>query len=178
MIRKNLFASLGLILLILSNTVYAKKNTEKAGDLLLGLLPATAYASTFVFNDKQGRKQFYKSFLSNAAVTYALKSTVKKTRPDHSGNDSFPSGHTSVTFQAATFIHKRYGLKLSIPAYLAASYVGWSRVEADKHDTTDVVAGAAIGALSSYYFTTPYKNLSITPISDKNGLGITMNYQW
>jgi hypothetical protein len=29
----------------------------------------------------------------------------------------------------ASFIHERYGLKYAIPAYVAASFVGYSRVE-------------------------------------------------
>jgi len=46
----------------------------------------------------------------------------------------------------------------SIPAYIGAAFVGWSKVEgeSDKHDATDVLAGASIGILSSYYFTTLY----------------------
>jgi len=167
-----------LLLILLSNTGYAKGNTEKAGDVLALLIPATAYSSTFVYNDKEGRGEFYKSFLSNAAATSVLKYSINKKRPENNGKHSFPSGHTSIAFQGATFLHKRYGLKYGIPAYLAASYVGWSRVDSKQHFTSDVVAGAAIGALSSYYFTTPYKNVSVKPVAYNNILGVTVRYQW
>lgn len=167
-----------LLLISLGNPGYAKGNTEKAGDLLALLIPATAYSSTFVYNDKEGRGEFYKSFLSNAAITGALKYSINKSRPENNGKHSFPSGHTSIAFQGATFLHKRYGLKYGIPAYLAASYVGWSRVDSKQHFTSDVVAGAAIGALSSYYFTTPYKNLSVKPVTYNNALGVNVSYQW
>ena len=74
-----------------------------------------------------------------------------------SNNDSFPSGHTSTTFQSASFIHKRYGFKYSIPAYALAGFTAFSRINADKHDGWDILAGAVIGIGSSYLFTTEYQ---------------------
>lgn len=139
---------------------YAK--TEKAGDILQVMIPAVAYASTFYVDDKEGRKQFYKSFVANEVVTYSLKYAINKQRPN-GGDHSFPSGHTSAAFQGAGFIHERYGLKYAIPAYIGASYVGYSRVAANKHDVQDVLAGAALGVLSSRYFTTEYKNVTVVP---------------
>ncbi|MGB3398652.1 MAG: phosphatase PAP2 family protein, partial [Candidatus Deferrimicrobiaceae bacterium] len=44
-----------------------------------------------------------------------------------------------------------------IPAYLAAAFVGYSRVEADEHWTKDVLAGAAIGIVSGFIFTSRYR---------------------
>ena len=175
---KKLGIIVSFFLILSSTTGYAKGYTEKAGDVLAFLIPATAYSSTYVYGDKEGRKLFYKSFLSNAAATGALKYSINKKRPENNGQHSFPSGHTSIAFQGATFIRKRYGLKYAIPAYAAATFVGWSRVDSKQHFTSDVAAGAAIGALSSYYFTTPYKNLSIKPVSDRNTLGVSVSYQW
>ena len=97
---------------------------------------------------------------------------IDKERPNNGNNDSFPSGHTSTAFQGAAFIQKRYGWKYGAPAYVAASFVGYSRVEADKHHLEDVIAGAAIGILSSYYFTTPYKGVVIAPIANNGVLGL------
>ena len=39
-------------------------------------------------------------------VTAGLKYTVCRPRPDGSGDDSFPSGHTARAFMAATMLHK------------------------------------------------------------------------
>ena len=173
---------LAIFFSIFVNVVHAqdKSKTEKAGDIIQVLIPATAYATTFVLDDNEGRNQFYKSFFTNLGITYALKYAVNKPRQENNGDYSFPSGHTSASFQGATFIHKRYGLKYSIPAYIGATFVGWSRVEgeSDKHDFTDVAAGALIGVLSSYYFTSPYKNLVVTPIADSNNVGINLTYKW
>ena len=60
-------------------------------------------------------------------VMHSLKRITNKERPN-GGDYSFPSGHTSAAFTGAGFIEKRYGLKVGIPAYILASYVGWSRV--------------------------------------------------
>lgn len=157
-----------------------KSNTEKVGDIVQVLLPATAYATTFVLDDKVGRNQFYKSFITNLGITFSLKHIINKPRPENNGNYSFPSGHTSAAFQGATFIHIRYGLMYGIPAYLGATYVGWSRIEgeSDKHDFTDVAAGAAIGILSSYYFTKPYNGFVISPTANNGSYGLNINKTW
>jgi len=83
-----------------------------------------------------------------------------------------------VAFQGAAFIHKRYGWKYAIPAYLGSTYVAWSRVESDNHFTVDVVAGAVIGVASSFIFTRPYKGFVITPVADSGFYGIALSKQW
>lgn len=174
--------TLTFILTAFVSVVHAqnKSNTEKAGDIIQVLIPATAYATAFLLGDDEGKNKFYMSFFTSLGVTYALKYAVNKPRQENNGNYSFPSGHTSAAFQGAAFIHKRYGFKYSIPAYIGASFVGWSRVEgeSDKHDFTDVAAGALVGTLSSYYFTTPYKKLTVTPIASSNSLGVSISYKW
>ena len=75
----------------------------------------------------------------------------------------------------ASFIHKRYGFKYSIPAYVASTYVGYSRIDADKHDASDVIAGALIGVLSSYYFVEPYNGFTLAPIAEEGVYGVKFN---
>ena len=100
---------------------------------------------------------------------------VKKERPDGSDNHSFPSMHTSVSFTGAAFIQRRYGWKWGIPAYAVATYVGWSRTYAKKHDWWDVAAGAAMGIGSAYIFTRPFAqkhNLTLSPLAGDKHFGI------
>ncbi len=130
---------------------------EKSGDVILLALPAAAGLTTLFMEDRRGSWQFAKSFALNAAVTTALKYGVNKRRPFNSGGQAFPSGHTSITFQSAAFIHRRYGFKYSIPGYLLAGFTGYSRVHATRHDGYDVLAGAVVGIGSSFLFTTPYQ---------------------
>ena len=150
---------------------------EKSGDTLLLLLPATALATTFYHDDAQGRMQFYKGAGTNLATTLALKYAIDKTRPDGSDNNSFPSGHTSVTFQAASFIHRRYGVAYGLPAYALATYTGYTRIQADKHYLTDVLAGATIGLLSSYAFTTA-NGVHYAPIMIEGRYGVGLSKAW
>ena len=62
-------------------------------------------------------------------------------------NSSFPSGHTTVAFAAATVFAMEYKHSIVIPiiAYSAATLVGLSRITENKHWATDVFAGAALG---------------------------------
>jgi membrane-associated phospholipid phosphatase len=155
-----------------------EKRIEKAGHILQVLIPATGYATTYILGDKAGRGQFHKSFLTSLAITYALKYSIYKARPENNGNQSFPSGHTSAAFQGATFIHIRYGWKYGLSAYICAAFVGYSRDEGDMHDWVDIPAGAVIGFSSSYYFTKPYKDVVITPVVNKDFYGLSMSFKW
>jgi len=157
------------LFLFINSLIYANpyvEPTEKAGDYVQISIPLSAWITTLVMDDTQGQIDFYKSFGATFATTQLLKHTVNETRPDGSNTTSFPSGHTSASFQGATFIHKRYGLKYAILPYIGAAFVGFSRVYAEKHYTHDVLAGALIGSGFAWYFTTPYKTkkLEISPV--------------
>lgn len=94
-----------------------------------------------------------------AATVNGLKYTVRRTRPDGSHNNSFPSGHTATAFLTATMLHKEYGWRspwFSIGGYTAAAVTGFSRLLNKKHWMTDIAAGAAIGIGSVHlgYFIT------------------------
>jgi len=171
---KNIFIGI-----LISTLTYAKSNTEQAGDILTLLIPAVAFGATVATDDSVGEIEFLKAYGSTAAVTQILKYTVRAPRPNNPDSvTSFPSGHTSSAFSGATFIHKKYGIGYAIPAYIGAIYTAYSRVEAEKHYTKDVIAGALIGIGFSWYFTTPYKNLQITPTVDKDAYGVQFNYKW
>ncbi len=152
-------------------------DTERAGDVLLLLIPAAAYGTAFFLDDESGKTQFYRSFLTNLGVTLALKFSIDKERPDGSDNRSFPSLHASATFQGAAFIQKRYGWRYAIPAYAGAAFTGYSRVHARRHYVVDVAAGAAIGVLSSYWFTTPYGG-TVTPVAGGGFYGLAFSKSW
>lgn len=89
----------------------------------------------------------------------SLKSMTSVLRPDGSAANSFPSGHTALSFMTATLLHKEYGKVskwYSIGGYTIAATVGLSRILNNKHWLSDVVTGAGIGILSAelgYYFT-------------------------
>ena len=167
-----------VLILTFTTSMYAKNNTEKIGDILSVVIPIGAYGTTLYLNDEEGQYQFYKSYGTTLAATYALKYTVREKRPDSDDTDSFPSLHTSSAFSGATFIYKRYGFEYAIIPYLGAIYTGYSRVHSNKHYTRDVIAGALIGTASSWFFTSPYKNLDITPEVGADYKGVQFNYKW
>ncbi len=61
---------------------------------------------------------------------------------------SFPSGHTSSSFAASCILASYFG-SLSIPAFVFAVLMGFSRVYLRVHYPTDVLAGAVLGSLCS-----------------------------
>ena len=80
----------------------------------------------------------------NAVITASIKASVHRTRPD-GGSRSFPSGHTSAAFAAASVVGHHYGLKASLVGYTAATFVGVSRIDSHRHYLSDVIAGATVG---------------------------------
>lgn len=159
----------------------SRKAVRTSGDVLAFATPVASLATVLALQDWQGLKQGALAGVTTVGLTYALKYIVKKERPDGSDNHSFPSMHTSVSFTGAAFIQRRYGWKWGIPAYAVATYVGWSRTYAKKHDWWDVAAGAAIGVGSAYLFTRPFAakhNLTISPVaSDEHfGVYVSMNF--
>ena len=169
---------LTLVLLLAHESSANEKTIEYIGDGLAFIIPATAYGATLYLDDHDGQVQFYKSIATATATTFALKYSVRRERPDGSDDLSFPSAHTMFAFQGATFIHQRYGFTYAITAYIGAAFVGYSRIEADKHYLGDVVAGAAIGTLSSWFFTDRYRNIDIKPIANNGSYGVKIAYRW
>ena len=166
-----------LISILFISTILPYSDARKAGDILQMALPIAAISSTYYMDDSDGFKSFLKSYTITAASTYLLKITTHKLRPDGSDYLSFPSGHTSSAFAGASFVHFRYGFKYSIPLYLLASFTGYSRVESNKHYTEDVITGAGLAILSSWYFTSPYsKEYSFYLNYDKNIKIIKLNF--
>jgi membrane-associated phospholipid phosphatase len=113
------------------------------------------------------------------AATELLKVGVHRSRPElyrvdapaAAGNadsrKSFPSGHTSLAFAAATAYttlalrqHLPHARRNAVLLYAAATAVGALRVAGGKHFPTDVLAGAALGsgigwATAHFHPTTP-----------------------
>jgi membrane-associated phospholipid phosphatase len=82
------------------------------------------------------------------SIVEPIKLAVQRERPDGSNNLSFPSGHSAITFAAATVIERHLGWRQSILGYAIASYVASSRIHDNVHYLSDVVFGAAIGTIA------------------------------
>jgi hypothetical protein len=87
-------------------------------------------------------------------ITTVAKYSIREKRPDSSNRDSFPSGHTTSAFAFASVVGAEHGWAWGVPAYALAGFVGWSRINDNKHFLHDVLAGATVGTstgLGVYY---------------------------
>ncbi|HJK87806.1 MAG TPA: phosphatase PAP2 family protein [Candidatus Megaira endosymbiont of Hartmannula sinica] len=120
------------------------------------------------------------------AVTRANIAKRPVTNPDKKEKfDGFPSGHTASAFSAASYIRvfsDDYKI-LSIPLYVNAAVVGYSRVKAKRHTWAQVIAGAVLTEINSEInkrlnWNKDYKSTEVIWGMDKNtgksryGLGI------
>jgi undecaprenyl-diphosphatase len=93
--------------------------------------------------------------LESALVNGLIKSLLPRTRPVHAGHHpfhlrtpksaSFPSGHASAGFTAATLLADGQKAPWRYGWYGLAAVVASSRIHTRSHHASDVVAGAALG---------------------------------
>jgi membrane-associated phospholipid phosphatase len=125
------------------------------------------------------------------ATILSMKHFISAERPDSSGNDGFPSGHTGTAFVAAEFLRQEYGdisPWYGIGGYAAAIAASYLRVYNDKHWFSELLPGAGIGILSAKiaYWTYPYirkklfknKQTGLVPLPfyHSGTAGISVNY--
>jgi membrane-associated phospholipid phosphatase len=128
-----------------------------------------------------------KSEIFMAVMVESVKHLTHEERPDGSGDNSFPSGHTAQAFLSAEMLRREFGKDhpvVAIGGYLAATAVGALRIMNNKHWVPDVIAGAGFGILSVNiaYLTHQNKwpiwkkkpeNLSLMPYYNGNTGGMT-----
>ncbi|MFZ1743497.1 MAG: phosphatase PAP2 family protein [Pontixanthobacter sp.] len=152
----------------------SEKDWASASDVGVGALMTWSLGVPLMDGDTQGALQAGGSLAASAAIAQSMKQVVHETRPDGSDRRSFPSGHTSMAFGAATSILERRGSKEGIPALALAGFVGLARVEADKHYWHDVAAGAAFGTLSGLLITHPKTSNEVTMVwGDAHSVGLS-----
>ena len=137
----------------------------------------------------QTKYLFISNFISSL-ITYGLKSSIYKTRPDGLEHDSFPSGHTSVAFTNATVLFYEFhdsSPLLAYSGYAFSTTTATFRVLNNKHWISDVLVGAGIGILVTnlvYYFE-PFKSFNpfissdkftLVPIMDRGKFGVYFSY--
>ncbi|MDE2163240.1 MAG: phosphatase PAP2 family protein [Alphaproteobacteria bacterium] len=166
----------------------ASTSTETLGTATAIALPLVAGSITLWKDDLTGTAQVVTTTFLTVGTVYGLKHFVRECRPfatpcSHSSSnwDSFPSDTSALAFVPAQFLWQRYGWEYGLPAYAAATFVGWSRVDAQKHHWWDVATSAAISFGYNELFTTRYRphngfssDLSATP----DGIYANVNYRW
>ncbi len=93
-------------------------------------------------------KLLLKAEIATGLLCHTFKNLACNTRPNGRNTKSFPSGHTSQAFVAATFMHKELGDVspwYSVAGYGMATTVGAMRMMNNMHWFSDVMVGAAAG---------------------------------
>ena len=120
-------------------------------------LPLIAGGITVSKQDWTGTAQLTVDTLATVGTAFALKQVIRERRPDGSDFKSMPSDTSALAFAPAQFLWDRYGWQYGVPAYMAAGFVGFSRVDAKKHHWYDVAASAGLAFGFSKLITTEYR---------------------
>jgi membrane-associated phospholipid phosphatase len=144
-------------------------------DILTTVVPLTGLVLAYFTDDIEGEKQWFRNTGLNLAVSTTLRLAFDQTswgeRPN-GGRDSFPSGHESFIMSGAAFLGERYGWKWGAPAYLAAGYVGYVRVNEHKHHWRDVIASGALSYGIALLTVTPENTTYLAPVIGPDFLGL------
>ena len=112
---------------------------------------------------------------------YRFKKDAHGNKVDRSAYSSFPSGHTTAAFAAATVYameYKNHGL-IPILSYSAATLIGLSRLTENKHWSSDIFVGAVLGYLSGRQVVNNYHRFSKIKQPGKPGpKDISFNLQY
>jgi membrane-associated phospholipid phosphatase len=102
-------------------------------------------------------------------------------KKDNASYVSFPSGHTTVAFAAATVFAMEYKDIWFVPiiSYSAAASIGISRIVQNQHWISDVLVGAALGFLTGRQVVNNYHRYSkiqLEKAKKKNTVSFSLNY--
>lgn len=156
------------------------------GNVMQIALPAAAAVTIAADDGMHGRSDanlvhLAKNFAFLNSVVDVSKFTLRERRPaPHNHNyTSFPSGHTASAFAgAAMFIHQYHNPWLRVGALVAASLVGFSRVDSHYHHVQDVLAGAALGSSIMLLPSSDSMRINLAPTGAADGMMVAYTMQF
>lgn len=146
----------GMVWIILGLVLCFRKKTRK-----MGLCVILALAATSIVNNNILKEIFDRTrpFIADLNIELIIKAP---------SSSSFPSGHTSSSFTAATAIFL-FDKKKGIFAYIYAFLMGFSRIYLHVHYFTDVLGGIVVGIVMAKLVVVGYEKLE-RKVYDKLGL--------
>jgi hypothetical protein len=157
---------------------------EIVGD---GIFPVSVSAASWITGKftRSSRLQDFgtdliRAQMANGIVTAAMKGTINRTRPDGTAY-SYPSGHTSSTFVTAGVVYRHFGKAWGIPAFALATYVGFSRLQENKHYLSDVIAGGILGSYVSLTLSkrdTQGSSITLSPYRVEGASGVMLSMRF
>ncbi len=127
----------GLMWIILSIGLIIPKKTRKIGFVMIIALILNGIICNIILKPMLARIRPFD-------VNTAIKLLINKPR-----DFSFPSGHTSASFTAASVLFFRKS-KLFVPSLVLAFLISFSRLYLYVHYPSDVLAGLVLGVLCGY----------------------------
>lgn len=128
----------GMIWIAATIVLLIPKKTRK-----IGMMSALALIGSLIINN-----EIIKNLVRRPRPFYTFTElTTVIPRPSQF---SFPSGHTSASFAAATVFFRNLPKKAGVPAIVLASLIGFSRLYLGVHYPTDVLGGALLGSFLGY----------------------------
>ena len=127
----------GLIWIILSIGLIIPKKTRKIGFVMIIALILNGIICNIILKPMLARIRPFD-------VNTAIKLLINKPR-----DFSFPSGHTSASFTAASVLFFRKS-KVFVPSLVLAFLISFSRLYLYVHYPSDVLAGLVLGVLCGY----------------------------
>jgi membrane-associated phospholipid phosphatase len=160
-----------------------KNEKMKTTTLLATQSYITGAAIESVLKFVSGRQRPYFTDSTKVQASPTFHGPLYKTPRDPNGkrtNSSFPSGHTTVAFAAATVFAMEYRNKPLVPilAYSAATLIGLSRITENKHWATDVLTGAAVGYITGRLVVNNYHRYAKLKAPNQKKNSVTFNLQY
>ena len=154
-----------------------------ATDVLTGVVPLGAFWLTHAKDDRAGRDQY----LWSMGTTLVVVTSARLLFNDHEWGErpnghpyGFPSGHLAFFGAGAAFLQDRYGWRWGLPAWAAAGWTAYVRVEDDHHRWRDVIVASAVAIGVSQYFVSPYPDLTVKPLFGigEDSAGLELEYRF
>ena len=158
-----------------------KPGLQDAGQYVALALPVVIGGISVYKNDWGGLFDLVAVTGLVVGTAYGLKQFVHERRPDNTDWKSFPSETSALAFGSAAYAWDRYGWEYGVPAYAAAAFVGYSRVDTKRHHWYDVAASAGFAWLYSRLITREYhpaSNFQTSAYASPDGGYISVNYRF
>jgi membrane-associated phospholipid phosphatase len=163
-----------------SSTSY-KSGLQDAGEYVAIAIPVAMAGVSVYKDDWNGLFELGAVTGLTVGTAYGLKQFVHERRPDGTDWESFPSEQEAIAFSGAAYAWDRYGWEYGVPAYAAAGFVGYARVDTKRHHWWDVASSAAIGWVYSRLITREYhppSNFQTGAYATPDGGFVSVSYRF
>lgn len=158
-----------------------KSGLQDAGQIVAIALPVAAGSVSLFKGDWHGLVQLAAVTGLTVGTAYGLKQVIHERRPDGTDWHSMPSEQSALAFSSAAFMWDRYGWEYGLPAYAAAGFVGYARIDSKRHHWYDVAASASIAWIYSRLITREYHppvNFQTSAYASPDGGYISVSYDF